>query len=78
MNKFILILLFLTGNIFSVIFARSYSYQKKSLPIQQRVQGLLGRMTLEEKIAELNLIPYNVKSDSACRAPYITVKLVLS
>lgn len=68
MNKFIFIFLFLTGNVFSAAFARSYPYQKKSLPVQQRVQDLLGRMTLEEKIAELNLLPYYAQSDSACRA----------
>lgn len=33
-----------------------------------RVHDLLRRMTLEEKIAELNLVPYYASSDSAVRA----------
>ncbi|MCF8247598.1 MAG: beta-glucosidase BglX [Saprospiraceae bacterium] len=31
-----------------------YSYKNKSLPIETRVQDLLGRMTLEEKAGQLN------------------------
>ena len=68
MNKFIFITLFLVGNVFSVCIAQSYPYQKESIPVPQRVKDLLSRMTLEEKIAELNLIPYYTKDDSICRS----------
>ena len=68
MNKFIFITLFLVGNVFSVCLAQSYPYQKESIPVPQRVKDLLSRMTLEEKIAELNLIPYYTKDDSICRS----------
>ena len=54
MNKFIFITLFLVENVFSVCLAQSYPYQKESIPVPQRVKDLLSRMTLEEKIAELN------------------------
>lgn len=64
MNKFIFITLFLVENVFSVCLAQSYPYQKESIPVPQRVKDLLSRMTLEEKIAELNLIPYYTKDDS--------------
>lgn len=67
MNKFIFITLFLVENVFSVCLAQSYPYQKESIPVPQRVKDLLSRMTLEEKIAELNLIPYYTKDDSICR-----------
>lgn len=68
MDKFIFITLFLVGNVFSVCLAQSYPYQKESIPVPQRVKDLLSRMTLEEKIAELNLIPYYTKDDSICRS----------
>ena len=68
MNKFIFITLFLVENVFSVCLAQSYPYQKESIPVPQRVKDLLLRMTLEEKIAELNLIPYYTKDDSICRS----------
>ena len=68
MNKFIFITLFLVGNVFSVCLAQSYPYQKESIPVPQRVKDLLSRMTFEEKIAELNLIPYYTKDDSICRS----------
>ena len=55
-------------NVFSVCLAQSYPYQKESIPVPQRVKDLLSRMTLEEKIAELNLIPYYTKDDSICRS----------
>jgi len=48
--------------------AQSYPYQQKKLPISQRVSDLLSRMSLEEKVAELNLIPYYTKDDSICRS----------
>ncbi|WP_291590219.1 glycoside hydrolase family 3 N-terminal domain-containing protein [Bacteroides sp.] len=67
MTKFIFVALFLTGSVFSVCFAQQYPYQKKSVPVPQRVKDILSRMTLEEKIAELNLIPYYAKDDSTCR-----------
>ena len=68
MNKFIFITLFLVENVFSVCLAQSYPYQKESIPVPQRVKDLLSRMTREEKIAELNLIPYYTKDDSICRS----------
>lgn len=68
MDKFIFITLFLVENVFSVCLAQSYPYQKESIPVPQRVKDLLSRMTLEEKIAELNLIPYYTKDDSICRS----------
>lgn len=68
MNKFIFAALFLAESVCSVCFAQQYPYQKKSVPIPQRVKDILSRMTLEEKIAELNLIPYYAKDDSICRA----------
>ena len=68
MNKFIFITLFLVENVFSVCLAQSYPYQKESIPVPQRVKDLLSRMTLEEKIAELNLIPNYTKDDSICRS----------
>ena len=68
MNKFIFITLFLVENVFSVCLAQSYPYQKESIPVPQRVKDLLSRMTLEEKIAELNLIHYYTKDDSICRS----------
>lgn len=43
-------------------------YENPELPISQRVDDLLSRMTLEEKIAELNLLPYYEKQDSSIRA----------
>lgn len=58
----------LVENVFSVCLAQSYPYQKESIPVPQRVKDLLSRMTLEEKIAELNLIPYYTKDDSICRS----------
>ena len=68
MNKFIFITLFLVENVFSVCLAQSYPYQKESIPVPQRVKDLLSRMTLEEKIAELNLMPDYTKDDSICRS----------
>lgn len=48
--------------------ARKLPYQDKSKPVAERVKDLLSRMTLDEKIAELNLRPYYESSDSATRA----------
>lgn len=48
--------------------ARRLPYQDKRLPVAERVADLIGRMTLDEKIAELNLLPYYAKSDSSIRA----------
>lgn len=42
-------------------------YRNDRLPVEIRVQDLLGRMTLDEKIAELNLIPYYTQRDSSVR-----------
>ena len=49
-------------------FAERFPYQDSSLPVKERVIDLLSRMTLEEKIAELNLIPYYAQSDSSVRS----------
>lgn len=48
--------------------ARKLPYQDKSKPVAERVKDLLSRMTLDEKIAELNLRPYYESSDSTTRA----------
>lgn len=42
-------------------------YENPSEPIDKRVEDLLSQMTLEEKIAELNLVPYYQKQDSLIR-----------
>lgn len=48
----------LTGAMFLALHgaAQQLPYQDASRPVEQRVQDLLNRMTLEEKIAELNLM----------------------
>lgn len=43
-------------------------YENPSAPLEKRVNDLLSRMTLEEKIEELNLRAYYEKQDSAVRA----------
>lgn len=43
------------------------AYKNVTLPIEMRVNDLLKRMTLDEKIAELNLLPYYTSSDSCVR-----------
>lgn len=43
-------------------------YENPSAPLEERVKDVLSQMTLEEKIAELNLIPYYEKQDSLIRA----------
>lgn len=48
--------------------ARRLPYRDKSKTIEERVADLLSRMTLDEKIAELNLCPYYASSDSSVRA----------
>lgn len=50
------------------LMSRRLPYQDKRLPVATRVADLLGRMTTEEKIAELNLLPYYTQTDSAIRA----------
>lgn len=59
----------LTGAMFLALHgvAQQLPYQDASRPVEQRVQDLLNRMTLEEKIAELNLVPYYASNDSALR-----------
>ena len=39
-----------------MIFAQQLPYRQSSLPISERVDDLLGRMTLEEKIAQIRHI----------------------
>ena len=48
--------------------ARRLPYQDARIPVKERVADLLKRMTLAEKIAQLNLLPYYDSSDSAMRA----------
>lgn len=43
-------------------------YENPSEPMEKRVEDLLSQMTLEEKIAELNLLPYYESQDSLIRA----------
>lgn len=47
---------------------RMETYEDQSASIDDRVNDLLSRMTLKEKIAELNLLPYYVNQDSVIRA----------
>lgn len=48
--------------------AQRYPYQNRKLSVYERVADLLQRMTLEEKIAETNLLPYYESNDSVIRA----------
>ena len=50
--KFLVLILFLTSNIF-VIKAQLPIYKNAKLPINERVEDLVKRMTLEEKVAQL-------------------------
>lgn len=56
-----------------LLFALSVNAQKSiyldaKKPIAVRVEDLIKRMTLKEKVAELNLLPYYVAQDSIIRA----------
>lgn len=66
MKKSILFFICCLGIGFSA-FAQHYPYQNRKLSIQERVADLLSRMTLEEKIAETNLLPYYENTDSIIR-----------
>lgn len=59
------VLLSLSGSLFA---KNIPDYKDRNEPVEVRVHDLLRRMTLEEKIAELNLVPYYASSDSAVRA----------
>lgn len=59
------VLLSLSGSLFA---KNLPDYKDRNKPVEVRVHDLLRRMTLEEKIAELNLVPYYASSDSAVRA----------
>lgn len=59
------VLLSLSGSLFA---KNIPDYKDRNKPVEVRVHDLLRRMTLEEKIAELNLVPYFASSDSAVRA----------
>ena len=43
----------------TMAFAQAYPYQDKSLQIQDRIEDLLGRMTLEEKLSQMKHIHSN-------------------
>lgn len=59
------VLLSLSGSLFA---KNIPDYKDRNKPVEVRVHDLLRRMTLEEKIAELNLVPYYASSDSVVRA----------
>lgn len=59
------VLLSLSGSLFA---KNIPDYKDRNKPVEVRVHDLLRRMTLEEKIAELNLVSYYASSDSAVRA----------
>lgn len=59
------VLLSLSGSLFA---KNIPDYKDRNKPVEVRVHDLLRRMTLEEKIAELNLVPYYASRDSAVRA----------
>lgn len=59
------VLLSLSGSLFA---KNIPDYKDRNKPVEVRVHDLLRRMTLEEKITELNLVPYYASSDSAVRA----------
>lgn len=59
------VLLSLSGSLFA---KNIPDYKDRDKPVEVCVHDLLRRMTLEEKIAELNLVPYYASSDSAVRA----------
>lgn len=59
------VLLSLSGSLFA---KNIPDYKDRNKLVEVRVHDLLRRMTLEEKIAELNLVPYYASSDSAVRA----------
>ena len=50
------------------VHAQKLPYQNSKLEVSVRVKDLLKRMTLDEKIAELNLVPYYAQNDSTLRA----------
>ena len=68
MKKHFFVSFLFTGMVSSICFAQKYPYQNASLPVEKRAKDLVKRMTQEEKVAELNLIPYYDNQDSACRA----------
>ena len=43
----------------TMAFAQAFPYQDKSLPIEDRIEDLLGRMTLEEKLSQMKHIHSN-------------------
>lgn len=43
-------------------------YENPALPVEERVGHLLSLMTLDEKIAELNLLPYYASQDESVRS----------
>lgn len=53
MKPILLILFLFLGNI---CFAQQFPYRNNQLPIEERVKDLLGRMTLEEKMAQIRHI----------------------
>ncbi len=47
--------------------SKCFTYKDASFPIEKRVNDLLDRMTLDEMIGQLNLLPYYESNDSSIR-----------
>lgn len=62
-----LVLVFLCCRTVSFADSQQKKYQNAQLPIAERVNDLLARMTLQEKVAQLNLMLYRTERDSLVR-----------
>jgi beta-glucosidase len=63
----LILILCLTNTVFGVAMAQTYPYQDSSLPIETRVDDLLSRMTLDEKIGQMtqpqfSTSPWNIST----------------
>lgn len=68
MKRFFVLLLGLwCGACRCSLLAQAFPYQNPQLPTALRVADLLGCMSLEEKIGQLNLLSYHASTDSAVR-----------